>query len=195
MKADKNDKVKEKLELIEKGVKEVFESDKYKKHLQVMSKFHNYSMRNQLLISIQKPKSTLVKGFQSWKKEFGRNIKKGEKGISIISPIEHKKTVDIDKIDPITKEPIKDENGNIIKEKKVETFKLYKISTVFDISQTEGKEIENLNLIDELKFNVDNFNSFFNALKSVSPVEINFENISGNVKGYYSHIENKIAIQ
>lgn len=190
----KEDSQKEIIEKIEKGILSVFESENWKKHLKVMSKFHNYSINNQVLISMQNPNATLIKGFKSWQNDFKRNVKKGEKGIKILAPRVYKNIIEVDKIDTKTKKPMVDTKGNTIKED-VEMKKIYfNIISVFDISQTEGKEIENLHLTEELKFDIINFNSFFDTLKDISPVPIFFEEIKNGAKGYYSLSENKIAI-
>lgn len=187
------DKIAELTNMIKDGVLEVFNSEKYKKHLEVMSKFHCFSVRNQFLIKKQNPNATLLKGYVAWKNEFERNIKKGENGISILAPNNYKITVEKEKLDEHGNK-ILDENGNPILEKQKIEISSYKKVTVFDISQTIGKKIENLTLAEELKFNVENFNSFFYALKEISPVPVYVENINGNAKGYYSPSENKIVV-
>ena len=183
--SNKNDKLNETIEKLEQGILNIFNSQDYKNHLKVMSKFHNYSFNNQILIYLQNPNATFLKGYKGWQNEFDRQVKKGEKGITILAPIPIKKEIEIEK---------KDEKGNIVKEKENVEILLFKPVTVFDISQTQGREIENLHLVEELKFDVSNFNSFFNILKSVSPVKIDFENIENGVKEYYHISENRIAI-
>ena len=192
---DKNKFVEDITVRLENGIKNVFESDKYKKHLLVMSKFWNYSFNNQILITMQNPNATFVKGYKSWQNEFERTVKKGEKGIKILAPFTYKKTLEEIKLDEKTKIPLQNENGDLIKEEKQVELTGFKTVTVFDISQTAGKEIENLHLIEELKFNVENFNSLFNTLKEISPVPVNFENIENGAKGYYHTKEDRIAIK
>lgn len=194
MSLNQKDKIAELSENIKDGVLKVFESEKYKKHLDVMRKFHNYSLNNQILIFIQNPNATLVKGYKSWKNDFDRQVKKGEKGIDILAPSPYTITVENEKLDEHGNK-ILDEQGNPILEKQKIKMNSYRKVTVFDISQTDGKKIEHLNLVEELKFNVENFNSFFNALKEISPVPVYVENINGNAKGYYSPSENKIVIK
>lgn len=186
---NRNDKIKELTDTLQKGIKNIYNSEKYKNHLKVMSKFHNYSYRNQVLISLQNPDATLVKGYVSWKKDFNRNVKKGEKGIEILARCITHKDIEKSKLDDKGNILI-DESGNEIVEKEY-----YKKVTVFDISQTEGQEIKDLHLVEELKFDVKNFGSFFNVLKKISPSKIEFKKIKGNVKGYYLPIQNKIFIK
>ena len=149
--SNKNDKLNETIEKLEQGILNIFNSQDYKNHLKVMSKFHNYSFNNQILIYLQNPNATFLKGYKGWQNEFDRQVKKGEKGITILAPIPIKKEIEIEK---------KDEKDNIVKEKENVEILLFKPVTVFDISQTQGREIENLHLVEELKFDVSNFNSF-----------------------------------
>ena len=141
--SSRSDKIKELTEKLQNGIKNVFEDENYKKHLKVMSKFHNYSYRNQILISLQNPDATLVKGYISWQKDFKRTVKKGEKGIQIIARCIARKDIEKDSIDA---------EGNPITENVLLEKEFFRRVTVFDISQTEGEEIENLNYIEELKF-------------------------------------------
>ena len=183
---EKRKQVDEVIAKMEQGIKDVFESEKYKNYLKVMSKFYNYSIGNQILISMQNPKATNVLGYKSWQTKFKRQVKKGEKGIKILVPLIYKYDVEVENID-------QNGNKNTTTEQRQNTY--FKTSTVFDISQTEGKEIEDLNLVEELKFKVENFNSFFKCIKNISPVEIKFEEMKEDVKGYYSKANQEIVIK
>ena len=184
--SSRSDKIKELTEKLQNGIKNVFEDENYKKHLKVMSKFHNYSYRNQILISLQNPDATLVKGYISWQKDFKRTVKKGEKGIQIIARCVSHKSVERHNIDT---------EGNPIVESVLLEKEFYKKVTVFDISQTEGEEIQNLNYVEELKFDVKDFDSFFNVLKSISPAKVEFKDFKGYKKGSYVPSKNKIFIK
>ena len=129
------ERIKDITDSIEKGIKELFESDKYKEYLATMSRFHRYSVNNQMLIYMQKPSATLVAGFNKWHDQFGRNVKKGEKGIKIIAPTPFKKKVEETKLDPDTKLPMLDDNGNPIKEEKEIQIPMFHVVSVFDLSQ------------------------------------------------------------
>ena len=182
----KNNKLDETIKKLEERILNVFNSEDSKNHLKVMAKFHNYSFNNQILIYLQNPNATFLKTYKGWQNDFDRQVKKGEKGITILAPIPIKKDIEIEK---------KDEKGNVIKENETVDLLFFKPITVFDISQTQGREIENLHLlVEELKFDVSNFNSFFDTLKKVSPVNISFENIENGAKGYYNTVDNRIAI-
>ncbi len=184
--SSRSDKIKELTEKLQNGIKNVFEDENYKKHLKVMSKFHNYSYRNQILISLQNPDATLVKGYISWQKDFKRTVKKGEKGIQIIARCVARKDIEKDSID---------KDGNPITENVLLEKEFFRRVTVFDISQTEGEEIENLNYIEELKFDVKDFSSLFNILKTISPAEVYFKEFKGYKKGCYNPKYNKIFIK
>ena len=134
-------KVKEITEKLEQGIKELFESEKYKSYLNTMSKFHNYSFNNTVLIAMQKPDATLVAGFNSWKKNFKRHVKKGEKGIKILAPTPYKIKQEQEKTDPKTKEILLDKDGNPIMEEVEITIPAFRAVSVFDVAQTEGKEL------------------------------------------------------
>lgn len=130
--------------MLEEGVHKVFESDNYKNYLNTMSKFHNYSMNNTLLIARQNPDATLVAGFKSWEKNFGRHVKKDEKGIKILAPSPYKKKVLVEKVDPVSREIMLDKNGNPVKEETEVKMTAYRIVSVFDVSQTEGNHSHEL---------------------------------------------------
>lgn len=179
---------------LEKGVQEIFESDKYKTWLSTMSKFHHYSLNNTILIAIQRPDATSVAGYQAWKRNFGRQVRKGEKGIKIIAPSPYKVKTEQDKIDPYTHMKVLDSNGDPVKEVVEVERPAFRVATVFDVSQTDGKELPTLGA-DELSGQVNNFSMFFEALKQTSPVPVEFEDIKGGAKGYYHVQEQRIAIQ
>ena len=187
------EKLKEITDRLEQGITELFDSERYKEYLRVMSKFHNYSFNNTLLIAMQKPDASLVAGFSAWKNNFGRNVMKGQKGIKIIAPSPFKIRQEVEKIDPHTQKPIIGKDGKPVTEEKEIKIPAYKVVSVFDVSQTEGKELPDI-AVDELTGDVDRYKDFFAALEKTSPVPIAFENIGGGSHGYY-HLEDKrIAI-
>ena len=187
------EKLKEITDRLEQGIAELFDSERYKEYLKVMSKFHNYSINNTLLIAMQKPDASLVAGFSAWKNNFERNVMKGQKGIKIIAPSPYKIKQEMQKIDPHTQKPIIGKDGKPVTEEKEVTIPAYKVVSVFDVSQTEGKELPDI-AVDELTGDVDRYKDFFAALEKTSPVPIAFENIEGGSHGYY-HLEDKrIAI-
>ena len=187
------EKLKEITDRLEQGIAELFDSERYREYLKVMSKFHNYSFNNTLLIAMQKPDASLVAGFSAWKNNFGRNVMKGQKGIKIIAPSPFKIRQEVEKIDPHTQKPIIGKDGKPVTEEKEVTIPAYKVVSVFDVSQTEGKELPDI-AVDELTGDVDRYKDFFAALEKTSPVPIAFENIEGGSHGYY-HLEDKrIAI-
>ena len=187
------DKLKEITDRLEQGIKELFDSDRYKEYLRVMSKFHNYSFNNTLLIAMQKPDASLVAGFQSWKNNFKRNVVKGEKGIKILAPSPFKIRQEMEKIDPETQKPVIGADGKPVKEEKEITIPAFKVVSVFDVSQTEGKELPDI-AVDMLTGDVEHFKDVFAALEKTSPVPIGFEKIEGNSHGYYHLEEKRIAI-
>ena len=187
------EKLKEITDRLEQGIAELFDSERYKEYLKVMSKFHNYSFRNTVLIAMQKPDASLVAGFSAWKNNFERNVMKGQKGIKIIAPSPYKIKQEMQKIDPHTQKPIIGKDGKPVTEEKEITIPAYKVVSVFDVSQTEGKELPDI-AVDELTGDVDRYKDFFATLEKTSPVPIAFENIEGGSHGYY-HLEDKrIAI-
>ena len=187
------EKLKEITDRLEQGITELFDSERYKEYLRVMSKFHNYSFNNTLLIAMQKPDASLVAGFSAWKNNFERNVMKGQKGIKIIAPSPYKIKQEMQKIDPHTQKPVIGKDGKPVTEEKEVTIPAYKVVSVFDVSQTEGKELPDI-AVDELTGDVDRYKDFFAALEKTSPVPIAFENIEGGSHGYY-HLEDKrIAI-
>lgn len=187
------EKIKNITEKLEKGIKELFESDRYTTFLKVMSKFHNYSFNNSLLIAMQCPEATMVAGYTSWKRNFHRNVNKGEKGIKILAPCPYKINKEVDKIDPLTQKTMVDKDGNVVKERVQVTIPAYKVTTVFDISQTSGKEIPRIST--ELQGDVNGYKNFFEAICKVSHVPIEFEKMRNNSNGYYHLTDKKIAIR
>ncbi len=178
---------------IENGIKELFNSDKYKQYLQTMSRFHRYSVNNQMLIYMQKPNATLVAGFNKWRDQFSRNVKKGEKGIKIIAPTPYKKKIEETKLDPDTKLPMLDDNGNEMKVEKEIQIPMFRVVSVFDVSQTAGKPLPQL--ASDLSGNVQNYDAFVEAIRRSATVPITFEPIDSNTDGYFSLDEQKIVIR
>ena len=187
------EKMKEITDRLEQGIQDLFESDRFKEYLQVMSKFHNYSFNNTLLIAMQKPDATYLAGYNSWKNLFGRQVVKGAKGIKVIAPSPYKVKKEIDKIDPKTQKPVTDKNGKPVKEETEVTVPAFKVVSIFDISQTEGKELPTIG-VDELTGDVAQYADFFNATEQASPAPVGFEKIESGAKGYYSQTEKRIAI-
>lgn len=187
-------KVQEITDKLEEGLKELFESEKYKTYLSTMSKFHNYSFNNTLLIAMQKPEATLVAGYKAWQKNFERHVNKGEKAIRILAPAPYKIKEERDKLDPVTGEMMFDENGMPQKEQVEVTIPAFRAVSVFDVSQTDGKPIPELEA-QELLSTVEGYEDFVQALMKVAPVPIGFEDIPGDSKGYFHTEEKRIAVQ
>lgn len=187
-------KVQEITEKLEQGIKELFESEKYKTYLNTMSKFHNYSFNNTMLIAMQKPDATLVAGFKAWQKNFDRHVKKGEKGIRILAPAPYKIKEEQEKLDPITGEIMLDKNGMPITEEVEIKIPAFRVVPVFDVSQTDGKELPDIG-VNELSGSVEDYEDFMQALTEVSPVPITYEDIEGEAKGYFHTTDHRIAIQ
>lgn len=186
--------VREITDKLEQGIKELFESERFKEYLRTMSKFYNYSFNNTLLIAMQKPEATYVAGYTSWQRNFDRQVMKGEKGIKILAPAPYKAQEEREKIDPLTKKPMIDADGKAVTETVEVLRPAFKVVSVFDVSQTDGKELPDI-VVDELKGTVENYEAFFDALKQESPVPISFEDIPGGAKGFFSPVESRIAIQ
>ena len=186
--------LKEISERLEQGVKEIFTSERYTEYLNTMSKFHNYSFNNTLLITMQKPEATLVAGYQAWQKKFNRHVKRGEKGIQIIAPTPVREKQEIEKIDPDTQEPIIGEDGQPETEIVEMIIPRFRVATVFDVSQTEGEPIAELE-VPELTGSVQFYDTFMQALQNISPVSIRMMNVEGEAKGYYHQTEKYIAIK
>ena len=178
-KVSQKDQIKEILEKLEKGVTELFESERYREYLSCMSKFHNYSLNNTLLIAMQKPNATFVTGFHAWHDKHGRTVKKGEKGIKIFAPVKYKIMVESDVPGEEPKEVEK--TG-------------FKVAYVWAISQTEGKELPNIG-VNELKGNVNEYGKLMRALRLNCRVPISFEDIEGSAKGYYNDSSKEIVLR
>ena len=178
---------------IEQGIKELFESDKYRRYLSVMSRFHRYSVNNTMLIYMQRPDATLVAGYNKWKNQFSRHVKRGEHGITIIAPTPYKKKIEEQKLDPDTKAPMLDKDGKVIMEEKEIEIPLFRPVKVFDISQTDGKPLPELAA--SLSGNVQNYEVFMEALRRSAPVPIEFEPMNANMDGYFSSDQQRIAIR
>ena len=178
---------------IEQGIKELFESEKYMRYLSVMSRFHRYSVNNTMLIYMQKPDATLVAGYNKWKDQFERHVKKGEHGITIIAPTPYKKKIEEQKLDPDTKAPILDKDGKIITEEKEIEIPMFRPVKVFDVSQTDGKPLPEL--VSSLSGNVPNYEAFMEALRRSAPMPITFEAMAADTDGYFSANHQKIAIR
>ena len=192
-KQSNQDRLKEITASIEDGIKELFQSESYAQYLQTMSRFHHYSVNNQVLIHMQKPDATLVAGFNKWKNQFGRNVIKGEHGIKIIAPTPFKKKIEQEKLDPDTQLPMLDADGKIITEEKTIQIPMYKPVTVFDVSQTEGRPLPQL--AHDLSGNVANYDVFMEALRRSSPVPISIEVMGGGMDGYFDLEHQDIAIR
>ena len=179
---------------LEEGIQNLFESAAYKTWLDTMSRFHDYSLNNTLLIASQKPDATLVAGYTAWQKTFGRQVNKGEKAIRILAPAPYKRMAEVDKVNPETGEILTNPDGSYAKETKEIVVPAFKVVSVFDVSQTEGRELPTLG-VDELTGDVAQYDRFFEALKQSCPVPIGFEQISTGAKGYFHTVENRIALQ
>ena len=178
---------------IEQGIKELFESEKYMRYLSVMSKFHRYSVNNTMLIYMQKPEATLVAGFNKWKNQFERHVKKGEHGITIIAPTPYKKKIEEMKRDPDTHAPILDADGKAVMEEKEIEIPMFRPVKVFDVSQTDGKPLPEL--ASSLSGTVPHYEAFLEAVRRSAPVPIEFEPMADNTDGYFSSDKQRIAIR
>ena len=187
------ERLREITEGIEQNIKELFESEKYMRYLSVMSRFHRYSVNNTMLIYMQKPDATLVAGYNKWKNQFERHVKKGERGITIIAPTPYKKKIEEQKLDPDTHAPMLDANGKVVMEEKEVEIPLFRPVKVFDVSQTDGKPLPSLAA--DLFGNVQHFEAFMEALKRSAPVPIAFEEMSADTDGYFSSSQQRIAIR
>ena len=194
MAGKREEQLKEITERLEQGVKDLFTSEKYTEYLKTMSQFHNYSFNNTLLIAMQKPESTLVAGLATWNKKFNRRVKRGEKGIKIIAPAPIKEKEEIEKFDPETNEPVLRPDGQPETEEVERIIPRFRVSTVFDISQTQGDPLPELDT-PELVGSVENFDIFMEAIQMVSPSPMRYGEIEGSSKGYYSNASKEIVIQ
>lgn len=194
--ADNNttkERLKEITDSIEVGIKELFESDKYMQYLRTMSRFHNYSLNNTLLITMQRPDATLVAGFNKWRDQFSRNVKKGERSIKIIAPTPYKIKKEMEKLDPITQAPMLNAEGKVVTEEVEVKIPMYKVVSVFDVAQTEGKPLPEL--ASNLTGNVKQYELFMEALYRSAPVPVSFEKMDTDTDGYFSSQNQKIAIR
>ncbi|NBJ03065.1 DUF4316 domain-containing protein [Lachnospiraceae bacterium] len=187
-------KVKEITDRLEEGLKELFEGEKYKSYLNTMSKFHNYSANNIQLIEMQCPDATYVAGYKAWQRNFERHVNKGERGIRILAPAPYKIKEEQEKIDPVTNEPVLDRDGMPVMEEVEIKIPAFRVVTVFDYSQTDGKELPGLG-VNELHGNVERYQDFMEALSRVSPVPIRYEGMEGDRKGYFIDLNHPIAIK
>ena len=178
---------------IEQGIKELFESEKYMRYLSVMSRFHRYSVNNTMLIYMQKPDATLVAGYNKWKNQFERHVKRGEHGITIIAPTPFKKKIEEQKLDPDTKAPMLDQDGKVIMEEREVEIPMFRPVKVFDVSQTDGKPLPEL--ASSLSGNVQNYEAFMEALRRSAPVPLSVEPMAANMDGYFSPDQQRIAIR
>ena len=178
---------------IEQGIKELFESEKYMRYLSVMSRFHRYSVNNTMLIYMQKPDATLVAGYNKWKNQFERHVKRGEHGITIIAPTPFKKKIEEQKLDPDTKAPILDADGKAVMEEKEIEIPMFRPVKVFDVSQTDGKPLPEL--ASSLSGSVQNYEIFMEALRRSAPVPLSVEPMATNMDGYFSPDRQSIAIR
>ena len=189
---NQKDKIKEITDKLEAGIKDLFSSEKYMEYLQTMSKFHNYSFNNTLLIMFQKPDASAIAGYDAWKKKFHRHVKEGEKGIKIIAPAPYKKTIEVEKLDKAG-QPVLDGNGKpimVTKEIQVPTFK---VASVFDVSQTEGEPLPTI--ATQLEGNIEAYEKFFRTLKEISPVPITLEPIDSSANGFFNPVEKRIVVK
>ena len=190
----RSDRIKAITDKLEAGIAALFQSETYKAYLSTMSKFHNYSLNNTLLIAMQKPDATLVAGYKAWQKQHQRHVRKGEKGIQIIAPSPYKAKKEREVLDPATGRPKLDAQGKPVKETVEVEYPAFRVATVFDVSQTEGKELPSLG-VDELSGRVDGYSRLLTSLKDICPVPIGFEQIESGAKGYYHTAEQRIALQ
>ena len=187
-------RVQELTDKLEQGLQDLFNSDSYRNYLTTMSKFHNYSFNNTLLIAMQKPDATLVAGYKAWQKNFERHVNKGEKAIRILAPAPYKIKEERDKIDPVTQELLLDKDGNPQKEEVEITIPAFRAVSVFDVGQTDGKPIPEL-AAKELLSDVEGYQDMIRAVEAISPVPIELEEIAGDSKGYYDREAKRIAVQ
>ena len=187
------ERLKDITDSIERGIQDLFQSDKYAQYLRTMSRFHKYSVNNTMLIYMQKPDATLVAGFNKWRDQFERNVMKGEKGIKIIAPTPFKKKIEEQKLDPDTNLPMLDADGKVITEEKEIKIPMFKPVTVFDVSQTQGKPLPQL--ASDLSGNVQNYDVFMEALRRSSPVPIHFKPLQDGSDGFFSLDDQSITIR
>ena len=188
------EKVKEITDKLEAGIRELMDSDKFRDYLKCLSKFHNYSLGNTILIAMQRPDATLVAGYTAWTTQFGRQVQKGETGIRILAPTPYRKKMEVDVIDPATGLTRMNPDGTKATELKEIMVPAFKVVSVFDVSQTDGRPLPSLG-VNELTGDVRQYEMFFEALKRSCPVPIAFEQIDSGAKGYYHTVDHRIALQ
>ena len=191
--ATPDERLKELTEKLEQGVSEIFTSGRYAEYLSAMSKFHTYSFGNVMLILMQNPAASCVAGFHTWKKEFGRNVKAHESGLKILAPCPYRRFIEQDKLDK-DGTPVLDAAGEPLRERTLVQYMRFRIVTVFDISQTEGKELPCIG-VSELSGDIAHFEELANAITNVSPVPILYEAPHGAAKGCFNHVTEEILIR
>ena len=189
----RQEQIKEIMAGIENGIQDLFQSGRLEAYLKVMSKFHRYSLNNTILIWTQCPTATYCAGFQTWKNEFGRHVKKGEKGIKILAPAPFKKTVQVKKLDSVTHMPVRDADGQIAMEEQTIQIPRYKTVTIFDLAQTEGPPLPELAA--ELTGDVQQYDAFMEALRRTSPVPVEIKPIQGDADGFFSRETQSITLR
>lgn len=187
-----SDRLKEITDRLEQGITDLFDSERYKNYLRVMSRFHSYSFNNTMLIFLQRPDATHLAGFQAWKK-FGRHVRKGEKGIKVIAPAPYKTKMKVGRVDPNSMKPILGADGKQLTTEKEIVVPNYKVVSTYDLSQTEGEPLPEI--ANPLTGSVDDYDDFLTALERVSPVPVSFEDITGRAHGYYSLVDKRIVVR
>ena len=192
-KPSNRERIKEIITGIEAGIQDLFQSDKFADYLRTMSRFHSYSYNNTILIHMQMPSATHVAGFNKWKNQFGRHVKKGEKGLTIIAPTPFKKRIEEMKLDPDTRAPVLDHDGNVIMEEREIEIPLFRPVKVFDVSQTEGRPLPSL--VAPLTGDVQQYEAFMEALRRTSPVPVQFKPLREGLDGFLSLNDQTITIR
>ena len=192
MAKDQKEKVKELTEKLHEGIKNLFESDRYRDYLKTMAKFHNYSFNNSLLIWAQRPDASAVAGYRAWQTKFGRTVNPGSKGIMIYEPASYKRTLR-EKVLDQDGNPIKDKDGNDVTREVERTFPTFKVGYVFAYEDTSGKPLPSI--VSILDKDVDNFDSVMDALRKISPAPIRFDNVDGGANGYYDLVNREIVVK
>lgn len=187
------DGLKEITDKLEQGIRDFFSGEKYQDYLRTMSRFHHYSLNNTILIAMQKPNATVVAGYNRWQDQFQRNVLKGEKGIRIIAPAPVKTKKEIEKLDPVTQRPMRDVTGKTMMEEVEIKIPRFRVVSVFDVSQTDGKPLPQL--ASSLTGDVKQYDIFMESLKRSSPVPITFEAMRDSTDGYFSQNKQIIAIR
>lgn len=192
-KPSNRERIKEIVTGIEANIQDLFQSDKFADYLRTMSRFHNYSYNNTILIHMQMPSATHVAGFNKWKNQFGRHVKKGERGLTVIAPTPFKKRVEEMKLDPDTRAPVLDSDGNIVMEEREIEIPLFRPVKVFDVSQTEGRPLPSL--VSPLTGDVQQYEAFMEALRRTSPVPMQFKPLREGLDGFFNLKDQTITIR